>query len=190
MLLEAAESIKDPKKRAEAQAAATEQSYSRKLRELRYAVALEEKYSKRQILERYLNIAYFGAGAYGVEAAARRYFSTHARDLTLAAGRDAGRHRPAARRPSTRPATPSARSPGATSCSTGWPSVGLVDPAEAEEAKATDLGLKPSKRSTQNGCQESKVAFFCDFVLKTILNDKAFGATRDRPDATCCCRAA
>ena len=79
-------------------AAATEQSYSRKLRELRYAVALEEKYSKRQILERYLNIAYFGGGAYGVEAAARRYFSTHARDLTLAQAATAGRHRPAADR--------------------------------------------------------------------------------------------
>ena len=84
VLLEDAQRIKDPKKRREAQAAATEQSYSRKLRELRYAVALEEKYSKRQILERYLNIAYFGASAYGVEAAARRYFSTNARDLTLA----------------------------------------------------------------------------------------------------------
>ena len=83
MLLEPASNIQDPKKRAEAQKAATAQSYTRKLRELRYAVALEEKYTKQQILERYLNIAYFGAGAYGVEAAASRYFNTHARDLTL-----------------------------------------------------------------------------------------------------------
>ena len=40
--------------------------------------------TKDEILERYLNIAYFGAGAYGVEAAARRYFSMSAADLTLA----------------------------------------------------------------------------------------------------------
>ena len=84
VLLEAAANIKDEKKRLEAQKAATAQSYTRKLRELRYAVALEEQYTKQQILERYLNIAYFGAGAYGVEAAAKRYFNIHARDLTLA----------------------------------------------------------------------------------------------------------
>ena len=83
VLLEKAQNIKDPAKRKAEQKAATEQSYSRKLRELRYAVAIEEKYTKKQILERYLNIAYFGAGAYGVEAAAKRYFRTTARELTL-----------------------------------------------------------------------------------------------------------
>jgi membrane peptidoglycan carboxypeptidase len=83
VLLETASNIQDPKKRAAAQKAATAQSYTRKLRELRYAVALEEQYSKQEILERYLNIAFFGASSYGVEAAAKRYFNTHARDLTL-----------------------------------------------------------------------------------------------------------
>ena len=56
----------------------------RKIRELRYAIAMEKKFSKDEILERYLNIAYYGEGAYGVEAAARHYFSTHADELTLA----------------------------------------------------------------------------------------------------------
>ncbi len=55
--------------------AATDDTYERKIRELRYAIAFEEKYSKDWILERYLNIAYFGDGAYGIEAAARHYFS-------------------------------------------------------------------------------------------------------------------
>ena len=50
----------------------------RKIRELRYAIAMEKKFTKDQILERYLNIAYYGEGAYGVEAAARHYFSTKA----------------------------------------------------------------------------------------------------------------
>jgi len=62
----------------EEQKAAIEPSLGRKIREARYAVGLENRFSKEQILQGYLNIAYFGSGAYGVEAAARRYFSTHA----------------------------------------------------------------------------------------------------------------
>ena len=58
--------------------------HERKIRELRYAIAMEKKFTKDQILERYLNIAYYGEGAYGVEAAARHYFSTRASKLTLA----------------------------------------------------------------------------------------------------------
>ncbi|WP_345401392.1 transglycosylase domain-containing protein [Nonomuraea salmonea] len=56
---------------------------ARKINELRLALALERKYRKDEILERYLNIAYFGAGAHGVQAAARRFFSTSAARLTL-----------------------------------------------------------------------------------------------------------
>src|SRR5215207_8246626 len=51
---------------------------SRKLREARLALALEETYDKDEILTRYLNIVYFGRGAYGIQAAAKRYFSTSA----------------------------------------------------------------------------------------------------------------
>ena len=69
----------------------TADTYQRKINELRYAIAFEEKYSKDWILERYLNIAYFGDGAYGIEAASRHYFSKPAADLTLRAGRPARR---------------------------------------------------------------------------------------------------
>ena len=64
-------------------AVATADTYERKLNELRYAIAFEEKYDKDWILERYLNIAYFGDGAYGVQAAARHYFSKSASQLNL-----------------------------------------------------------------------------------------------------------
>ena len=64
-------------------AVATADTYERKLNELRYAIAFEEKYDKDWILERYLNIAYFGDGAYGVQAAARHYFSKSAAQLNL-----------------------------------------------------------------------------------------------------------
>ena len=56
---------------------------TRKIKELRYALQFEKRFTKDQILEKYLNISYFGAGAYGVEAAARRYFSKSAKKLTL-----------------------------------------------------------------------------------------------------------
>jgi membrane peptidoglycan carboxypeptidase len=72
---------------AEAREAAVEQDgaegVSRKLREARLALALEETYSKDEILTRYLNLVYFGQGAYGIQAAAQRYFSVNAIDLTL-----------------------------------------------------------------------------------------------------------
>jgi penicillin-binding protein 1A len=56
----------------------------RKLQELVLALWIERKFSKDAILELYLNRVYFGSGAYGVEAAAQRYFGKNARNLTLA----------------------------------------------------------------------------------------------------------
>jgi penicillin-binding protein 1A len=55
----------------------------RKLQEIMLALWLEHKFTKTEILELYLNRVYFGAGAYGVEAAAQRYFGKSARDVTL-----------------------------------------------------------------------------------------------------------
>ncbi len=61
-----------------------ERTVSRKLQEMVLALWLEHKFSKAQIIELYLNRVYFGAGAYGIEAAAQRYFAKSARHLTLA----------------------------------------------------------------------------------------------------------
>ena len=61
-----------------------ERTVSRKLQEMALALWLESKFTKAQILELYLNRVYFGSGAYGVEAAAQRYFAKSARQLTLA----------------------------------------------------------------------------------------------------------
>jgi len=60
-----------------------DRTFTRKLQELVLALWLERKFSKAEILDLYLNRVYFGAGAYGVEAAAQRYFGKHARDMTL-----------------------------------------------------------------------------------------------------------
>jgi membrane peptidoglycan carboxypeptidase len=60
-----------------------ERSFSRKAKEAAIAIWLELRLSKDEILARYLNSAYFGAGAYGIDGAAQRYFDKSARDLSL-----------------------------------------------------------------------------------------------------------
>ncbi len=60
-----------------------ERTFSRKLEEVIYALWLEYRFSKDEILELYLNRVYFGGGTYGIEAAARRYFGKSARGVTL-----------------------------------------------------------------------------------------------------------
>jgi len=60
-----------------------ERTVSRKLQEIALALWLEHKFTKREILELYLNRVYFGAGAYGVEGAAQRYFGKSAKQLAL-----------------------------------------------------------------------------------------------------------
>lgn len=57
---------------------------SRKIQEAILSLWLERNYSKTEILELYMNRVYFGAGAYGVEAAAQRYFDKSAREVTVA----------------------------------------------------------------------------------------------------------
>lgn len=61
-----------------------EQTYERKLQEIVLAVELENRYSKDEILEMYLNSVYLGDGAFGVEAAAQTYFTKSVRDLSVA----------------------------------------------------------------------------------------------------------
>lgn len=63
-----------------------EKTLSRKAQEALLALQLERRMGKDDILERYLNVVYFGRGAYGVEAAANAYFGKHVGELTLAEG--------------------------------------------------------------------------------------------------------
>src|SRR5579862_4148746 len=58
-------------------------TFERKIQEAMLALYLESRYSKDQILTLYLNRVYFGAGAFGIETAAERFFGKHARELTL-----------------------------------------------------------------------------------------------------------
>ncbi len=159
----------------EAQAAQA-RTLSRKIRELRYALALEKQYSKDQILERYLNIAYFGAGAYGVEAAARRYFSKNAANLTLveAATLAGVVQQPIGYDPLRNPDASQKRRAMVLG---RMADDGYITDAEADEAAAvpTESFLKP--RTVSNGCTTSSAPFFCDYVLQVVKNDPAFGDT-------------
>jgi membrane peptidoglycan carboxypeptidase len=177
VLVEAAGDLSDPKARAAAAAAARESSYSRKIRELRYAIALEDKLTKDQILERYLNIAYFGSGAYGVEAAARHYFNTSAARLNLQqAAMIAGIvQKPVGYDPTRSPKAAIARRNVVIG---RMAQLGYISPAQESAAQKTPLGLRIPRTAGNNGCETSYAPFFCDYVLATIRDDPAFGKTQ------------
>ncbi|MHB1212457.1 MAG: transglycosylase domain-containing protein, partial [Candidatus Nanopelagicales bacterium] len=162
--------------------AARGDSATRKLREIRYALGLEKIFTKEQILERYLNIAYFGAGAYGVEAAARRYFSKSAADLTLpeAASLAGIVQRPTAYDPLRNPELSTTRR---NIVIKRMADLGFVTPQEADRASLLPMGQVLSPTLATNGCTSSYAPFFCDYVVQTIRSEAAFGATPDEREA-------
>jgi membrane peptidoglycan carboxypeptidase len=159
------------------QAAAAE-TLSRKLNELRMAVAAEHQQSKQDILAGYLNDAYFGNNAYGIEAAAETYFSTSAANLsvTQAATLAGIVENPSAYDPVrhsgvtvTRRNTVLARMAATNN--------GLTK-AQAAADEAMPLALHFSV--PESGCESSSVGsagFFCQYVEEVFLHDPAFGGT-------------
>ncbi|MCW2793487.1 MAG: glycosyl transferase, family 51 [Nocardioides sp.] len=154
--------------------AATDDTYARKIRELRYAIAFEQNHTKDWILERYLNIAYFGDGAFGVQAAARHYFDKNAKDLDL---------------------RESAMLAGLVKNPTGYDPTNSPDRAlerrnvvidrmaelnvvkRGKATKVKDQGLGLHVVPTKNGCVFSRAPFFCDFVLSYLMRDRSLGKT-------------
>lgn len=157
---------------------AQEATYARKIEELRYAIALEQKLTKDEILERYLNIAYYGNGAYGVEAAAETYFGTTAAKLTLSqSALLAGLVQ-----------NPDQVNPVANErlalerrnvVLNRMAQVGVITTQEATEAKEKKFNRKKVSR-LNNGCEGSKYPFLCDYVIKTILQSPELGETKDQ----------
>ena len=162
--------------------AARGQSTQRKLREVRYALALEREYTKAQILERYLNIVYFGGGAYGVEAAARRYFSKSAADLTLVeAATLAGIvQQPVAFDPLRNPELSQKRRNVVLKRMSDQ---GYVSQDDAQRASLIPMAASLRPNSVANGCTTSYAPFFCDYVLQTIRTDSTFGDTAEVREA-------
>ena len=167
---------------AEELEAARGDSFTRKIREARLALALEKRFSKGEILARYLNIAYFGSGAYGVEAAARRYFSKPAADLNLteAATLAAIVKGPTAYDPLRNPENATQRR---NLIINRMADLGYISREQAERASAVPMDEVLNPTRTSNGCTSSYAPFFCDYVLQTILTSEAFGATPEEREA-------
>ena len=159
--------------------AAVEQTGGRKLREARLALALENTYTKDEILTRYLNIVYFGKNAYGVQAAAQAFFGVDARSLTLPqAALLAGLvNSPTLDDPFTDPERATTRRNLVLS---RMAEQHYIPPASATEAQAAPLGLAPAP-PPRHGCAQASVgAYVCDFVQQYLT--KKLGLTQDQLD--------
>lgn len=161
------------------------EGYQRKLQEMRYAIALEQRYSKNDVLLGYLNIANFGGTTYGIGAAAQYYFSVNASDLTLSqAATLAGM----VQNPNTyridRPQSESNGEANGYTLTTDRRNYvlgrmlaeGKITQEQYDAAKAEVI--TPAINPTVQGCQQAGgAAFFCDYVRTIVLNDVAFGET-------------
>ena len=155
-------------------AAATDDTYARKLKELRYAIALENRHSKDWILERYLNIVYFGDGAYGVQAAAKHYFDVNAKKLNLNQSAIlAGLvQNPSAFDPTDYPDRTIVRRNVVLN---KMAELNVISQKKADQIKERGLGL--NVQPSNNGCVNSQAPFFCSYVLEYLRADKTLGAT-------------
>ena len=149
------------------QKAAIAQTTARKLIEAKCALSLEQKLSKDQILERYLNIAYFGSGAYGIQTAARTYFNKSAAVLTLPeSALLAGIvQSPSRYDPHLDKKAATARR---NTVLDEMQSLGYVTAKQNAQAKSVPVVVKP-RRSSSKDCANANKAipnagFFCDYV--------------------------
>lgn len=158
-------------------AQATQQTLGRKIKEMKYAIQLEKELGKKKILQNYLNITFFGEQAYGVESAAKRYFSTTAKKLTLAqSALLAGIvQSPSVYDPVNDPQEALKRR---NIVLQRMADLKNITQAEADAAKKKPLGLKIT--APKNGCitAVNGAGFFCDYVREIFLNDTTFGKTR------------
>lgn len=155
----------------------------RKLQEMRYAIQLEKRYPKNEILLGYLNIAHFGGTVYGIGAAAQYYFGVSASQLTIGqAAAIAGM----VQEPNTyRLDRPDSESNGAAN---GYEltkdrqvyvlnrmlSDGKITQEERDAAVAEPI--TPNIQERPQGCQLAAGAeFFCEYVRNIVLDDPAFG---------------
>ncbi len=160
---------------------ATAPEFDRKLKEMKLAIGLEKKYTKKEILTAYLNIAFFGDNTYGIQAAAQRYFSVDAKDLTLA---QAASLIAIVQFPNSRDlSTPDNYADNEARRDVILESMlrlGMVTQDEYQEAYDTlvdDNFVKPS--ATTNGCIGANryAKWFCDYVVKNVKNFEFLGAT-------------
>lgn len=157
--------------------AASETTIERKAREAKLALTLEQKMTKAEILEGYLNIAQFGPSVYGVEAASRHYFSKSAKDLSLAeAALLAGiPQSPNGHDPVSHPKSASERQKAVLDA---MQRDGYITAAQNREARTVPIKDLLKLSDAQQGCGlAGNAAYFCSWVVGEILSSPQFGAT-------------
>lgn len=155
-------------------------SFERKLNEMKLAISLEKQYSKKEILTAYLNIAFFGDNTYGIEAAAQRYYSVSAKDLTVpqATSLIAIVQYPELRGLNNEENFPANQA--RRDVILGNMRVeGMISQADYEAALAVPVDattLVP--KAATNGCIAAWefAKFYCDYVVKNVKNLTALGA--------------
>jgi penicillin-binding protein 1A len=149
-----------------------DRTVDRKTTELRYAIDLEQRMSKDEILEGYLNIAYFGEGVYGIATAAEYYFSRTLEDLTLdEAALLAGLiSQPERTNPAENPEAAVARR---ATVLARMAEEGFVSEDERAAAEDAELVLELTPLPPPDN------PFFVEYIKRLLFDDEALGDTRD-----------
>jgi membrane peptidoglycan carboxypeptidase len=165
----------------EEQREAIEQSSGRKLIEARCALEIENKLSKDEILTAYLNITYFGAGAYGVQTAAKTYFNKPASKLTVPeAALLAGLVQSPVRFDPYRAAK--AAKARRDAVLNDMQSLGYITAKQGQQFKASKIAVVPKAKSSGKDCANASAkivnaGFFCDYAKRALI-DAGFPQSR------------
>ncbi len=164
---------------------------ARKLQEIRYAVGINKKYSKDDILQSYLNIVGFGGQVYGVQAAAKYYYGVDANDLSLtqSATLVAILNNPNNLRiDQDKASNPDNNADNGYKLTLERRNYVLKrmlvhhSITKAQYTQAVASPITPKITPTASGCQAAdayNAGFFCDYVEHVMLQDKTFGKTAD-----------
>jgi membrane peptidoglycan carboxypeptidase len=180
VLVQRAEEISDPEARQKAYDAAVATNIDRKLKEMKLAIGIEQKYSKQEILNGYLNIASFGGRIYGIEAAAEYYYGKTASTVSLpeAASLIAMVNNPNVLRIDD-PDNLERNKIRRDYIIQKMYENGKISADDRDKAIATPITPKITDTSTGCGVAPYGASNFCDYITWIIKNDPAFGATED-----------
>ena len=177
--------LKTEDERVAAYKEAVAKTPARKVQEIRLAIALEKKYTKNEILLGYLNVAGFGNATYGVEAAAERYYSTSAKDLTVA---QAASLIAIVQTPDSfnlgDPANYPKNQGRRDLIINNMLEYGYIDQAQHDEAIATPIESYVALSNPTQGCLYAVDAkFFCDYVVRSVPYLTSLGADAEERNA-------
>jgi membrane peptidoglycan carboxypeptidase len=155
-----------------AQSAAIYPGFSRKITQLRIAATVEHSMTQQGLLAAYLNVAFFGEQAYGIQVAAERYFSVPASKLTLIQAADLAGivQSPTAYDPRINPVASRTRRDEVLN---RMAQLHYISKATATAAEQLPIKLNMSAAPLQTGCSSplaARSAYFCDYVEHVLVN--------------------